>query len=64
MSGAECSTSANPLAQVSKLVGQDKSVQRDRFVPGVGLSQGMRAEAQISAQDRQVSGRRDGAEGR
>jgi len=55
MSGAECSTSANPLNQFSKHVGQDKSLQRDRFVPGVGPTQGMRADVPMSAQDRQVS---------
>jgi peroxin-5 len=55
MSGAECSTSANPLNQFSKHVGQDKSLQRDRFVPGVGPNQGMRTDAPMSAQDRKVN---------
>jgi hypothetical protein len=54
MSGAECSTSTNPLNQFSKHVGEDKSLQRDRFVPGVGPNQGMRGEVPISAQDRKV----------
>jgi len=54
MNGAECSTSANPLGQFSKHVGQDKSVQRDRFVPGLGPAQGMRADVPMSAQDRKV----------
>jgi len=55
MSGAECSTSANPLNQFSKHVGQDKSLQRDRFVPGVGPNQGIRTDAPMSAQDRKVA---------
>lgn len=56
MNGAECSTSANPLSQFSKHVGQDKSLQRDRFVPGIGPNQGMRGDVTpISAQDRKVS---------
>jgi peroxin-5 len=59
MSGAECSTSTNPLNQFSKHVGQDKSLQRDRFVPGVGPNQGMRTDAPMSAQDRKVKRYRD-----
>ena len=55
MSGAECSTSTNPLNQFTKHVGQDKSVQQDRFVPGVGPNQGMRGDIHISPQDRLVS---------
>ena len=54
MSGAECSTSTNPLNQFSKHVGQDKSLQRDRLVPSAGPTQGMRADVPLSAQDRQV----------
>jgi peroxin-5 len=54
MSGAECSTSTNPLNQFSKHVGQDKSLQRDRFIPGPGQAQGMRTDIPVSAQDRTV----------
>ena len=57
MSGAECSTSANPLSQFSKHVSQDKSLQRDRFVPGTaaGAASGMRADVPLAAQDRTVA---------
>lgn len=55
MSGAECSTSTNPLNQFSKHVGQDKSLQRDRFIPGITPNQGMRGDTPISSQDRKVS---------
>jgi hypothetical protein len=55
MSGAECSTSANPLGQFSKHVGQDKSLQRDRFVPGTAPAGGMRSDVPLSAQDRKVA---------
>ena len=54
MSGAECSTSSNPLSQFAKHVGQDKSLQRDRFVPGAGPAQGIRGDVPLSVQDRKV----------
>ncbi|KAF3924817.1 hypothetical protein ABW21_db0202484 [Orbilia brochopaga] len=48
LGGAECSTGRNPLAQFTKHVSDDKSLQRDRMVGGVpggqGLQQGMRSQ--------------------
>lgn len=46
MGGAECSAGANPLAQFTKHVQDDKSLQRDRLVgrgPG-GLQEGIRSQ--------------------
>jgi len=40
LGGAECSTAANPLAQLSKGVDGDKSLQRDRFRAGPGMGAG------------------------
>ncbi|ODQ55466.1 TPR-like protein [Saitoella complicata NRRL Y-17804] len=54
LSGAECSTSANPLAQFSKHAAQDTSLQRDRMVGGQQAQRpgGMRsAQAPMTAQD-------------
>ena len=44
--GAECSTGRNPLAQFTKHVSEDKSLQRDRLVGGrpAGGLQGMRSQ--------------------
>jgi peroxin-5 len=47
LGGPECSTGANPLAQFSKHVQDDKSLQRDRLVgrgPG-GMQESMRSQA-------------------
>jgi len=54
MSGAECSTSSNPLNQMSKHVGQDKSLQRDRFAPTSTSIQTMRSNHEAPPQARQV----------
>ena len=49
--GPECSTGRNPLAQFTKHVSDDKSLQRDRMVGGrpvgPGLQQGMRTQGII-----------------
>ncbi|KAF3933845.1 hypothetical protein ABW19_dt0201333 [Dactylella cylindrospora] len=49
--GAECSTGRNPLAQFTKHVSDDKSLQRDRMVGGIpggpGLQQGMRSQGMV-----------------
>jgi peroxin-5 len=51
-SGPECSTGANPLAQFSKHVQDDNSLQRDRLVgPGAGLQEGMRTQQVGPGQD-------------
>jgi len=44
--GAECSTGRNPLAQFTKHVSEDKSLQRDRMVGGrpAGGMQGIRSQ--------------------
>lgn len=47
LGGPECSTGANPLAQFSKHVQDDTSLQRDRLVgrgPG-GMQETMRSQA-------------------
>ena len=36
LGGAECSTGRNPLAQFTKTFTDDKSLQRDRMMPGRG----------------------------
>ncbi|BFZ62016.1 Peroxisomal membrane signal receptor PTS1 [Saitoella coloradoensis] len=57
LSGAECSTSANPLAQFSKHAAQDTSLQRDRMVGGQQAQRlgGMRsAQAPMAVQDRKL----------
>lgn len=56
LGGAECSTAANPLAQFTKHVQDDKSLQRDRLVgrgPG-GMQESMRSQGMVGGQD-QVS---------
>ncbi|KAF2035743.1 TPR-like protein [Setomelanomma holmii] len=53
LSGAECSTGANPLSQFTKHVQDDKSLQRDRLVgrgPG-GLQESMRSQQMGSGSD-------------
>ncbi|KAI5286667.1 Peroxisomal membrane signal receptor PTS1 [Ascosphaera aggregata] len=53
LGGSECSTAANPLAQVTKHVQDDKSLQRDRLVgrgPG-GMQEGMRSRGIMGGQD-------------
>ncbi|OAL44195.1 TPR-like protein [Pyrenochaeta sp. DS3sAY3a] len=53
LSGAECSTAANPLSQFTKHVQDDKSLQRDRMVgrvPG-GLQESMRSQQMGGASD-------------
>ena len=57
MGGAECSTGTNPLAQFSKHVEGDKSLQRDRLAAerpiGAGSLRSMGGE--MAAADQQVS---------
>jgi len=53
LGGAECSTASNPLAQFTKHVQDDKSLQRDRLVgrgPG-GMQEGMRSRGMVGVQD-------------
>jgi len=53
LSGAECSTAANPLSQFTKHVQDDKSLQRDRLVgtgPG-GLQETFRSQRGGPIQD-------------
>lgn len=57
LGGAECSTGRNPLAQFTKHVSEDKSLQRDRLgdgraAPGMGGIRTMGGE--IAAADKQV----------
>lgn len=57
LGGAECSTSRNPLAQFTKHVSEDKSLQRDRLGglpagPDVGGLRSMGGE--MAAADKQV----------
>ncbi|KAF3082064.1 Peroxisomal membrane signal receptor PTS1, variant 2 [Orbilia oligospora] len=51
LGGAECSTGRNPLAQFTKHVSDDKSLQRDRMVGGIpggpGIQQGMRSQGMV-----------------
>ncbi|KAF3911613.1 hypothetical protein AA313_de0200868 [Arthrobotrys entomopaga] len=51
LGGAECSTGRNPLAQFTKHVSDDKSLQRDRMVGGIpggpGMQQGMRTQGMV-----------------
>lgn len=52
LGGAECSTAGNPLAQFSKHVQDDKSLQRDRLVGGPGgIQEGMRSMGMAGPQD-------------
>jgi hypothetical protein len=46
LGGAECSAAANPLAQLSKGIEGDKSLQRDRFRAGqpMGAGAGLRSQ--------------------
>lgn len=56
-SGAECSTSRNPLAQFTKHTGEDRSLQRDRFT-GSANPQAMRSGNQpMNAADKQMMDR-------
>lgn len=56
MGGAECSTGRNPLAQFTKHVSSDKSLQRDRIAQGLPASQGLRSQApEMAASDQQAS---------
>lgn len=57
LGGAECSTGRNPLAQFTKHVSEDKSLQRDRpadgrAAPGMGGMRTMGGE--IAGADKQV----------
>ncbi|KAJ9197342.1 hypothetical protein DTO164E3_5775 [Paecilomyces variotii] len=56
LGGAECSTAANPLAQFTKHVQDDKSLQRDRLVgrgPG-GMQESMRSQGMVGGQDQMM----------
>ncbi|KAL7273034.1 Peroxisomal membrane signal receptor PTS1 [Rhizina undulata] len=58
LGGAECSTGRNPLAQFTKHVSDDKSLQRDRMAGGVPVGReagGMRSmPADMTAADQQM----------
>ncbi|KAL1999476.1 hypothetical protein VTN02DRAFT_4455 [Thermoascus thermophilus] len=56
LGGAECSTASNPLAQFTKHVQDDKSLQRDRLVgrgPG-GMQESMRSRGMVGGQDQMM----------
>lgn len=54
-SGAECSTSRNPLAQFTKHTSEDRSLQHERFGPSAPQHAGMRSTPQqMSSQDAQL----------
>ncbi|KAL2009578.1 hypothetical protein VTN00DRAFT_5385 [Thermoascus crustaceus] len=56
LGGAECSTAGNPLAQFTKHVQDDKSLQRDRLVgrgPG-GMQESMRSRGMVGGQDQMM----------
>lgn len=54
-SGAECSTSRNPLAQFTKHASEDRTLQHERFGPTGQAPASMRAANQpMAAQDRQL----------
>lgn len=54
-SGAECSTSRNPLAQFTKHTSEDRSLQHERFGPSAQAPTSMRsANQQMNQQDRQI----------
>lgn len=54
-SGAECSTSRNPLAQFTKHTSEDRSLQHERFGPSAPQQAGMRSTPQqMSSQDAQL----------
>jgi peroxin-5 len=57
LGGAECSTGRNPLAQFTKHVSEDKSLQRDRTTAGrpMGAEAIRSMGAEMNAQDREVS---------
>jgi peroxin-5 len=60
LGGAECSTAANPLAQLSKHTQGDKSLQRDRLAGERPMGAGAAFRSQIdggmgAAADAQVS---------
>lgn len=57
-SGAECSTSRNPLTQFSKHSSEDRSLHHEQFGRGSESSPSMRTNSQqISAQDHQLMSR-------
>lgn len=53
LGGPECSTGANPLAQFTKHVQDDKSLQRDRLVGrgSGGMGESMRSQHMGGSQD-------------
>lgn len=56
MGGAECSTGRNPLAQFTKHVSSDKSLQRDRMAKGIPGPQGLRSQVpEMATADQQAS---------
>lgn len=57
LGGAECSTGRNPLAQFTKHVSEDKSLQRDRTAAGrpMGAEAIRSMGADMAQQDREAS---------
>ena len=54
LNGPECSTSANPLAQFSKHVQEDKTLQRDRLtsLPSASGFESIRTQRPMGTQDK------------